>query len=866
MTYASNKVAPPDTPWSSNPMEPPLKPMKPTRVKSATGLRRDSPSVSRSREALVQSRSASAQSDAEFNETASARRAALNSLEDAVVTRQAMEQINQELRAGDLRFRAMINALPAAVYTTDDQGRLTHFNQAAATLSGRTPQVGTDRWCVSWKLYRADGTPLPHDECPMAMALKEGRDIWGEQIIIERPDGARRWLEPYASVLRDARSQVVGGINMLVDVTERKQAEEARALLAEIVSSSEDAIVSKDLQGVITSWNKGAQRIFGYAAEEVVGKSVTLLIPPDHRDEEPGIIERIRRGERIDHYETVRQRKDGSLLDVSLTVSPIRDTRGRIIGAAKIARDITERKRAEAALRVSEDRYRTLFDLGPVAVYSCNASGVIQKFNRRAVELWGREPAIGDTDERFCGSFKMFRPDGSFMPHDQCPMADVVSGKIPEVRDGEVYIQRPDGSRITVVVNIRPIVNERGEVKGAINCFYDITERKRAEKQLQESTIKLADSDRRKTEFLAMLAHELRNPLAPISHGLQVIRLSGGNAQTVGSVTELLERQVGHLVGLVDDLLDVSRINRGKIALRCSRVELRSVVTDAVEIARPLSERMEHELTVAVPPEPIYLNADQLRLTQVIGNLLNNACKFTKEGGRIRLSVEREGEQAVLRVRDNGIGIAANKLPLIFDMFMQADMSIERSVSGLGIGLALVKNLVEMHAGIVEAHSAGVGQGSEFVVRLPIAAEAATPHPTDTPVEELTALTGRRILVVDDNRDAAESLAMLLKLSGNETHTTYDGLEAVEAASRVRPDVVLLDIGLPKISGYEVARRIREQPWGKSVVLVALTGWGQDADREKSRDFGFDGHLVKPADIKALTKLLSELSRVGHMS
>jgi PAS domain S-box-containing protein len=769
------------------------------------------------------------------------------------------------MEGDDAHFRAMIDALPAAVYTTDAEGRLTHFNPAAAELAGRTPQLGTDRWCVSWKLYRTDGTPLPHDECPMAMALKKGRDIRGDQIIVERPDGARRWLEAYATPLRDAEDRVVGGINMLVDISERKQADEARALLAEIVASSDDAIISKDLNGVITSWNRGARQIFGYAAEEAIGKPVTLLIPPDHIDEEAGILERIRRGEMIDHYETVRQRKDGSLLEISLTVSPIRDASGRVTGAAKIARDITRRKRAEAALRESEDRYRTLFDLGPVAVYSCDASGVIQTFNRRAAELWGREPASGDTDERFCGSFKLFRPDGSFMPHEQCPMAEVVSGKIAEVRDAEVLIERPEGSQVSVVVNILPLKNGRGEITGAINCFYDISERKQAERQLREYAGKLADFDRRKNEFLAMLAHELRNPLAPIRHGLQIMLRTGGDAQTVKSVTELMERQVSHLVGLVDDLLDVNRISRGKIELRRRRIELAAVVTDAVEIARPLSERREHELTVTVPPEPICVNADPLRLAQVVGNLLNNACKFTEKGGRIRLSVEREGEQAVIRVRDNGMGIAADQLPRIFDMFMQADVSIERSVSGLGIGLALVKSLVEMHGGTVEAHSAGVGHGSEFVVRLPISAEAPAPQPTAPPVDERTTTAARRILVVDDNRDAAESLAMLLELTGNESHTAHDGFEAVETAAQVRPDLILLDIGLPKINGYEAARRIREQPWGKSLVLVALTGWGQDEDRQKSREAGFDAHIVKPVDPEALAKLLAEFPSAGDV-
>jgi CheY-like chemotaxis protein len=268
---------------------------------------------------------------------------------------------------------------------------------------------------------------------------------------------------------------------------------------------------------------------------------------------------------------------------------------------------------------------------------------------------------------------------------------------------------------------------------------------------------------------------------------------------------------------------------------------------------------MGHELTVTVQPPPLYLNADPTRLVEVVGNLLNNACKFTDKGGRISLTVERESGQAVIRVRDTGIGIAADQLPRIFDMFTQVDTSLERSVSGLGIGLTLVKKLVEMHDGAVEAHSAGMGQGSEFVVRLPILAETPQAPPPEPTASEPTTSTARRILVVDDNRDSARSLAMLLKLTGHETHTAYDGLEAVEAAEKFHPDVILLDIGLPKLNGYQACRCIREQPWSNGMVLVALTGWGQEEDRQKSKEAGFNGHLVKPVDYAALMKLLAEL-------
>jgi CheY-like chemotaxis protein len=334
------------------------------------------------------------------------------------------------------------------------------------------------------------------------------------------------------------------------------------------------------------------------------------------------------------------------------------------------------------------------------------------------------------------------------------------------------------------------------------------------------------------------------------------------DAQAANSVTELMERQVGHLVGLVDDLLDVNRISRGKIQLRRGRVELATGVHAAVETARPLIERMGHELILAVPPEPIWLNADPLRLAQVVGNLLDNACKFTENGGCISLTVAPRGEEAEIRVRDNGAGIAANQLPFVFDMFMQAEAPRERSSSGLGIGLALVKNLVEMHGGTVEAHSAGVGHGSEFVVRLPVTHEPAQPQPK-APHETCATTIARRVLVVDDNRDAAESLAILLKLRGHDTHIAYDGLEAVEKAAQLSPDVILLDIGLPKINGFEAARRIRQLSQGKRLVLVALTGWAQDADRQKSREAGFNAHILKPVDPDVLTNLLVEFPVVG---
>jgi CheY-like chemotaxis protein/two-component sensor histidine kinase len=355
------------------------------------------------------------------------------------------------------------------------------------------------------------------------------------------------------------------------------------------------------------------------------------------------------------------------------------------------------------------------------------------------------------------------------------------------------------------------------------------------------------------------LAHELRNPLAPIRNSLQVMRLAGGGSETVEKARCVVERQLEQLVRLVDDLLDVSRITTGKVVLRRERVRLAAVVESAVETSRPLVEQMGHGLTVTLPEQQLVVDADPTRLAQVFVNLLNNAAKSTERGGHVWLTAERQGSDAVVSVRDTGVGIAADQLPRIFDMFSQVARSLERSQGGLGIGLTLVRRLVEMHDGRIEARSEGPGRGSEFVVRLPVVVEASVPPPAERP-EPAAPKSSLRILIVDDNRDGADSLGMMLRMMGNDTRTAYDGQEGVDVAGEFRPDVILLDIGLPRLNGYEACRRIRGQPWGAGVVLIAVTGWGQEEDRRRSHEAGFDKHMVKPVDPTALMKLLAELN------
>ena len=367
---------------------------------------------------------------------------------------------------------------------------------------------------------------------------------------------------------------------------------------------------------------------------------------------------------------------------------------------------------------------------------------MIREFNRVAAELWGREPALGDTDELFCGSYELFRPDGTYMPHAQCPMAQVVNGEIEEARDGEVHIERPDGSRVTAIVNIRPLKSPSGEVIGAINCFYDITERFRKERERQQYADALADLNRRKDLFLAMLSHELRNPLAPIANAVQVLKKKDPGDSVYDHARDIIERQVTQLTRLVDDLLDASRVSSGRVHLLLENIAINGVVERAADTIRHLIDQRQHELTVSLPPQPIWLHVNGIRLEQIIVNLLGNAAKYTDEGGHIWLSVEQKNEECVLRVRDTGVGISPELLPHIFDLFTQGEHSLGRSQGGLGIGLALVKQLVSLHHGRIDIHSK-VGQGSEFVVTLPVASSCDTHSETPKPHSTIRAGAGR---------------------------------------------------------------------------------------------------------------------------
>jgi PAS domain S-box-containing protein len=642
------------------------------------------------------------------------------------MARQRIENLDHELE----RLRTTLASIGDGVIATDLQARVVNLNAVAETLTG-------------WRSDEAVGLPVDTvfrivnertrqaAENPVERALSEGAIVGlaNHTVLLSR-DGTECAIDDSAAPIRDRDGTITGCVLIFRDVSERRRLERESAerlaasrLLASIVESSSDAIVSKTLDGTIQSWNAAAELLFGYPAAEAVGRPITLIIPEDRAKEEGEIVDRIRAGERVDHFETVRVRRDGTMVDVSLTISPIRDEQGHVIGASKIARDITDRKQAE------------------LRIYALLAE--------------------------------------------------------------------------------------------------------------------LREADRLKDEFLAMLGHELRNPMAPISNMLEILKRSSGNDALIQEARGTMERQLAHLARLVDDLIDVSRITRGKLELRNERIEVASAVSQAVEACRPLLDRGRLRLEVSMPDAPVFLDADSVRLVQVVGNLLNNACKFSREGGQIWLTVTSREREVAIAVRDEGVGIPEDKLKSVFDLFVQLDRELERTGGGLGIGLTLVKRIVRMLGGTVTAHSEGPGRGSEFVVHLPVVTEhrrerRAYPSPEPVPVAT------HRILVVDDNVDAASSLSALLRITGNDTEMAHDGLEAVEAAARLRPDVVLLDIGLPRLNGYDACRRIRLLPGGNNMVLIAMTGWGQESDRLRSRQAGFDHHMVKPVDFAALMKAIAE--------
>ena len=612
-----------------------------------------------------------------------------------------------------------------------------------------------------------------------------------------------------------------------------------------LVDSVKDyAIYMLDPCGIVTTWNTGAELIKGYRAAEIIGQHFSVFYPPDAVESgwPEHELETAKRTGRFED-EGWRLRKDGSRFWANVVITALRDPAGNLIGFAKVTRDLSERRRQEESLRQSEERVRLLVqEVEDYAIFMLDADGRITSWNAGAQRIKGYR-----ADEVLGRHFSLFYPPEDrdrHKPEQQLRWARE-RGRVED----EGWKIRKDGTRFWANVVVTALHNKEGQLVGFAKITRDLTERRRVEV--------LEQSSRQMHEFLAMLAHELRNPLAPIQNATSVMRMRTLNDATLEWSRDVVERQVGHLSRLVDDLLDVSRITTGKIALRKEQVDLGLVVNRAVEASRPMIDKRQQTLDIVVPEEPVTVEGDPVRLVQVVVNLLNNAAKFTPAVGQIRLSVARENDQAVIRCRDSGIGMSRELLARVFDLFAQGCRGEDRSEGGLGIGLTLSRRVVEMHGGTIQATSEGAGRGSEMIVRLPLAASAVEEDPEPAEHGRVPQQNPRRVLVVDDNRDAAESLAMLLKLKGHDVRTAHDGPSALDSAAQYHPDVVLLDIGLPGMSGYQVAQLIRGLPGLRNVMLVAVTGYGQDEDRRRAHEAGMDRHLVKPVAPAAVEEVLA---------
>jgi two-component system CheB/CheR fusion protein len=747
--------------------------------------------------------------------------------------------------------------------------------------------------------------------------------------------------------------------------------------LAGIVESAMDAIVALDDRGRICLFNPAAEAMFGAPRAAWIGQPLSRLVPQRFHDalarqmyalSTPGGAGS-RTGTR-DGY--MGRRANGEEFPVEVSMSGASADGSAL---TVILRDVSERQRVDAALRDSERRYRTLMDILPAAVYTCDADGRITFCNERAVELWGRRPGDGETDRRFCGSFRLRTADGEVLPHAQTPMARAVATG-QSCRNTEITIERPDGSLVEVLVNIDPLRAADGSTVGAINAFIDVGEIKRTERALRaseeqfralaesmpqlvwtanpdgqvdyynrrvldfegisydadgawtwqpvlhdddtvptvsawreavesggtyqcEHRVRMADgslrwhlsravpahdddgrlvkwygtatdihdlkqaqarlqeADQRKDEFIATLAHELRNPLAPIRSAVDIFKLKGPADGILVTAREIIERQVTHMVRMIDDLLDVSRLTRGKLSLHSEPLLLADILAQMHDVVRSQIDSAAQQVRITQPERAVLLHGDAVRLVQVFANLLHNASKFSPSGSCIDVVAETEDGGVEIAVRDRGAGIATEHLDEVFALFGQ--VPAEAGQSGLGIGLSLSRKLVEMHGGRISVDSEGPGRGSVFTVWLPTSKGAALPAPArDAPA---ATTGGRRILLVDDNPDVVESMAALLRLHGHEVATAGDGRAGVEAAARQRPELVVLDLGMPVLDGIGACREIRQTPWGRDAVILALTGWGQDADRRRTRAAGFDGHLVKPADPALLLEWLDRAAR-----
>ena len=788
--------------------------------------------------------------------------------------RRAEEALDERNRL----LNTLLDNLPIGVFMVEaPSGRPLVANEQARELLGRgiLPDANAETLGQVYQAYRwRTGERYPIDQMPIIQGM-HGCKRHVDDMEVIRPDGRHSLLDVFGAPVLDRNGQVKASLVSFMDITARREAEDqlraSKAMLSHVLDLVPQAIFWKDSNSVYLGCNRVFARVVGLAPEQVVG--LTDYDLPSTRAEADTYCARdravIESGQPQMHITEPVRIVGGEIIWVDTSKIPLVDSSGQVYGILGVFEDITERLKIEKALRLSEEQYRELVQSANSIILRWDREGRITFMNEYGLAFFGY------TEAELLGRHVMetIVPSTESTGRDLRPMIDQVLAD-PEANTQNVNENvRRDGRRIWIAWTNRVLTNEAGEPVGVLSIGNDITERRMMEEALREANralselnARLAEADRRKDEFLAMLSHELRNPLAPIRNASYALHVLLPENERVQRQREIIDRQLGHMARLIEDLLDVARITRGMIQLRRERLDLRDVLTQALESCQPRLAGREMDLVYSPPAQPLLLEGDPVRLVQVVCNLLNNAAKFSCPGQPITVELGRRaaptGAEAWLRVRDAGAGIAPELLPHIFDLFVQADKSLDRTKGGLGLGLTLAQRIAQMHGGHVEAHSAGLGQGSAFTVHLPLAPTEAErpegPGAESGSRDGAPPPTGGRVLVVDDNTDEADSLGELLELWGYEVRTAYDGPAALSEAAAFRPGIVLLDIGLPRMNGYEVARRLRAESGPTPPRLVAVTGYGQEEDRRLAEQAGFEHHFTKPVDPDHLRHLLKQ--------
>jgi PAS domain S-box-containing protein len=791
-------------------------------------------------------------------------------IEDITYRKEAEQQVLESRR----KLEAALSSMTDAVVISDAEGRFIDFNDAFAAFHRFDSKEECAKTLAEHPdivdVFLPDGAVAPVAMWPVPRALR-GETATNAEYTLRRKDTGETWVGSYSfAPIRDKDGAIVGSVVAGRDITEGRRTEEelrrAHGLIHGITQGTEDLIAAEDGQFRYIFFNDAYRREFRrlWDQELEVGTSMVEALAkwPEEQRKAVGLWRRALDGESFSITTEFGPSEDDKQV-YDLRYNPVYDAEGRPIGAAHILRNVTGRVRTQEALSQSERLHRelaealeaekrklqTVIDELPVGVAIGNPDGTTLSLNRVGFELHGfrsHEEMLG-TVEQYAQAFELRHLDGRVMPVEDWPVSRALRGDF--VRDCEVRICNTISSEERIVsYSAVPVQNNRGDTVLIVYVIQDLTERKRAEEALREA-------DRRKDEFLAILGHELRNPLAPISNAAQILQKVDSTQPVVLRAREIIERQVSHMVRLIDDLLDVSRISRGKVQLKRETLDVSAVVGASARDYQQAIETSGLRLELALPAKPVWVFGDEARIHQIVDNLLSNAVKFTDSGGRVRVSVGTKDDHALIAVRDTGIGVDEETLGRLFEPFSQAERSLSRSRGGLGLGLALVKGLTELHGGSVAADSPGPGGGFRVEIRLPL--EKPLTMPAEDSIANRERRRTRRILVIEDNVDAAESMEMLLSLLGHQVAVAHSGLEGIEKAGEFRPDVVICDIGLPgEMDGYAVARAIRNDRLLSSVHLIAMTGYGQDDDRRRAQEAGFDHHLTKPAGPEVLEPLL----------